>query len=184
MLSPKRSRSVTAPLLRWVGGKQKLARALGPRIQSVLEGRIYVEPFLGAASFFFNLAPASAVLSDTNALLIDCYRWVSLAPKKVWQALCPHIQRDSTHHYYQTRVAFNTGTNSVDQAARFIYLNRTCFNGVYRVNTNGAFNVPYGHKDHPSFPSEADLVSTAKAFRTASLMCRSEERRVGKECRL
>src|SRR6266536_2074358 len=95
------------PLFRWIGGKQRLAKSLAPRLLRFVRDRHYVEPFLGAASFFFELKPEKALLSDHNRTLINCYRWIKVAPGNVWRSLLKHIEADSYQHYYATRTTFN-----------------------------------------------------------------------------
>ncbi|CAN5488271.1 DNA adenine methylase [soil metagenome] len=161
------------PLFRWVGGKQRLAKLLKPRITHHVKDRIYIEPFLGSGSFFFSLTPTVAILSDNNQLLIDCYECIRDNPDAVWRSLSTHIAHNSEKYYYLTRDAFNNCNKSASQAARFIYLNRTCFNGVFRVNTKGVFNVPYGHKRRPIYPNKNDILQCSQMLHGATLNCHS-----------
>jgi DNA adenine methylase len=126
------------PFLRWAGGKRWLAPVLAAFIHPHLKGR-YIEPFLGGGSVFFELAPKKALLSDLNQDLITTYRHIKKDP----ESLIKRVLSWETSHdsYYQIRSRIFTAP--VDIAARFIYLNRTCFNGLYRTNLKGQFNVPY-----------------------------------------
>lgn len=131
----------TEPFLRWAGGKRWLAPALvavGARSQS---SRLF-EPFLGGGAFFFALRPSVAVLSDTNAELINTYTALRDGPEQLIEKLA--LLATSPDVYYALRDA-NPKT-PVDRAVRFLYLNRTAFNGLWRVNQRGSFNVPYGCK--------------------------------------
>lgn len=157
------------PFLRWAGGKFHLARVLLGFVPSGARERNYYEPFLGAASLFFSLRPKRAYLSDVNAHLMNCYGVIRDSPDAVAKALRAHAARDSEAHYYEVRELYNRSHGGVSQAARFIYLNRTGFNGVFRVNIKGAYNVPYGRKMKPRFPSTAELRSVSKSLQTAKL---------------
>lgn len=140
-----------------------------PRFIPREEIKTYVEPFLGAASVFLALAPASALLADANPHLIACYRAVRNNPRAVGRALATLKQERGKRHYYAVRTAYNNGGTAATQAARFIYLNRTCFNGIFRVNRQGQFNVPQGDKSKPTFPSSKDLIAYSRLLKKAQL---------------
>lgn len=130
------------PFLKWPGGKRWfVARhaAILPRTF----GR-YIEPFLGSGAVFFHLNPKRALLADTNRDLIDTFEAVKRDPDGVLYHLRRHHREHGHDHYYHIRAAKMRTDASL--AARFIYLNRTCFNGIYRVNLDGTFNVPIGTK--------------------------------------
>lgn len=140
--------SSLTPPLKWAGGKRWLAKHHVGIFPSVFE--TYYEPFVGGAAIFFHLQPARAVLSDANQDLITTY----VALRDNWflveNALHYHARLHSKKHFYTIRQA--RPCNNVDIAAWFIYLNRTCFNGLYRVNRRGEFNVPKGSKERVIFP--------------------------------
>jgi hypothetical protein len=150
----------TKPFLKWVGGKRQLLKHLLKHLPPDVENCTYHEPFLGGGSLFFALNPNEAFLSDLNKLLIMVYQYVRDCPDLIHEYLCEHRKNDSSTYYYQIRELYNRQKDrpSASQAARFIYLNKTCYNGVYRVNSRGLFNVPYGRYDSTSLPS---LVSQA-----------------------
>lgn len=129
----------------------------------------YHEPFLGAGSLFFALRPRHASLSDANHHVIDCHRFVRDCPELIYRSIRRYAKSTSERYYYEVREAYNRGSASPAQAARFIYLNKTCFNGIFRVNRAGKFNVPYGWKEPPSLPSLELLRSTSSALKHASL---------------
>ena len=132
--------------------------------------RTYHEPFLGAASLFLALQPKSARLSDLNESLIRSFEHVRARPDLVARYLARHKTLDSSSYYYSTRDRYNRLTQfSCAQAARFIYLNRTCFNGVFRVNKQGHFNVPYGKLKHPLFPKRRHLTQVSRVLQNAKL---------------
>ena len=153
------------PLLRWAGSKRKLLPEL---LRYVPDGiKTYIEPFSGSACLFFALRPSCAVLSDLNNELIETYRIVRAHPKLVRRAVAamPRTKR----HYYAIRGAATTRLTDIEKAARFVYLNRNCFNGVYRTNRAGLFNVPRG-KRAGELPTESSFIRCANALRKAVLV--------------
>jgi DNA adenine methylase len=162
---PAASRIEASPFLRWAGGKQHLLAKIVTYLPNNVRRRRYYEPFAGAASMFLAVAPESGVVSDVNELLISCYSYVRDYPDLVADYLTEHRRKNGSDYYYRIRDIFNsTGVRSAAQAARFIYLNKACFNGIYRVNQCGAFNVPYGHKEPPAIPSRETLRRAAQAL--------------------
>ena len=157
------------PFLRWAGGKQQIVDGLVRCVPQDWQKLRYVEPFAGAGSLFFALGPRKVLLSDANAHLIDCYQQVATSPRNVSKHLQRHAALSSERHYYQVRHEYNRGRSSPRQAARFIYLNKACFNGIFRVNTKGQFNVPYGRKEPPVIPSPEELTAAAVRLRRATL---------------
>jgi DNA adenine methylase len=147
------------PLLKWAGGKRWLVNRLELPNPGTFDR--YVEPFFGGGALFFHMAPRSAVLADINAELIQTYQ----AVRDDWQAveskLAEHADRHCEDYYYEVRSARCQG--AIGQAARFLYLNRTCWNGLYRVNRNGQFNVPIGTKTKVLIENELRSVSAALA---------------------
>lgn len=162
--------------LRWVGGKQLLLKRLIDFLPPDIRARTYREPFLGAGSLFFALRPDRAVLGDLNPHLVDCYHFVREAPETVGAELGRHASKDSQNYYYFVRDRYNSLRRSAAQAARFIYLNRTCFNGICRVNREGKFNVPYGKKARPVFPSVEQLRLASQILRNAEVCHESFEK--------
>lgn len=152
------------PFMKWPGGK----RWFISRHSDVLPGRFnrYIEPFLGGGSVFFHLQPERAILGDTNAELIELFKVVAWRPKLLERMLYEHQRKHGTCHYY--RVRGSIPANAVDRAARTLYLNRTCFNGMYRVNRAGQFNVPKGVKATVILDTD-DFVTAAKLLRRADL---------------
>jgi DNA adenine methylase len=157
------------PFLRWIGGKQQIVDKLTGLLPNNVGSLRYYEPFLGAGSLFFRLEPAEAHLSDLNPHLVHCYSYVRRYPQAVARHLGGHLAQNSEGYYYSQRAVYNSARASAAQAARFIYLNKSCFNGIFRVNTRGEFNVPYGHKDPPAIPLLSDLLLVSKALQSASI---------------
>lgn len=132
------------PFLKWPGGK----RWLVAKHKNIFPAQYntYYEPFLGGGSVFFYLLPQHAVISDINKELINVYRIMARNPSQLRELLKRHQENHCHTYYYQVRSSIPK--DSLSRAAQFLYLNRTCFNGMYRVNQNGQFNVPIGTKNH------------------------------------
>lgn len=156
------------PFLRWAGGKAKFAAQFAPMVQFLTHGRIYVEPFVGGGAMFFAVQPEEALLNDTNVELMTTYEAVKNNATAVADALVElrAFGVDETS-YYQVRETLPE--NQEEIAARFIYLNKTCFNGLYRVNRDGLFNVPYGKLTSPAIPTLHELTKVQNALANAHL---------------
>lgn len=147
-----------APFLKWPGGKRWLASEIRRRIGKV--ENTYYEPFLGGAAVYFALAPGEAVLADINRDLIELYRAMRDSPAVLRGHLAVHQANHNRRYYYQTRAA--CPSDAIERAAWMLYLNRTCFNGIWRVNCEGVFNVPMGTKTSVVFDGESfDEISEA-----------------------
>lgn len=159
-----RESEIVLPFLKWAGGKRWLAHSYNNMLPSNFSR--YVEPFLGGGAVFFHLAPKKALLSDINKDLIDCYS----AIKKDWQAVERILRRHQRHHsleyYYKERARVRK--TLFERASQFLYLNRTCWNGLYRVNLEGKFNVPIGTKSTVLMPTD-DFEETARLLKAATL---------------
>lgn len=131
------------PFLKWAGGKRWLAQKYSDMLE-IPSGARYVEPFVGSAAIFFALRPKSALLNDANAELIETYETIRSEWQLVVDKLKKHHHSHCEEYYYKIRAS--RPSSATGRAARFIYLNRTCFNGIYRVNRKGEFNVPKGTK--------------------------------------
>ncbi len=156
------------PFLKWAGGKRQLLGAFASRYPASFNH--YFEPFVGAGAVFFELVTqgrigAGATLSDINAELIECYRVVRDDVDALLVLLAAHQeahQRDAKAHYYAVRA--EVPSDPVARAARFLYLNRTCFNGLYRVNARGQFNVPLGRYENPLIFDPDRLIPASRAL--------------------
>ena len=154
-----------SPFLKWPGGKQWFANHYLEIIPA--EYNNYYEPFLGGGSFFFALRPEKAVISDINSELINLYIVMRDKPHELKKLMNQHQCAHCQTYYYQVRES-SYDTES-EKAARFLYLNRTCFNGMYRVNKEGKFNVPIGTKnnciyDIDLFDEYAQILKAANIF--------------------
>lgn len=144
-LRERQYREDAAPVMKWAGGKTRLLRELLPRLPDTL-GR-YHEPFFGGGALFFRLQPEHAELADANGELINVYACV----RDDVEALITDLQRHryERDYYYWMRSRDTADLGPIARASRTIYLNRTCFNGLYRVNRRGQFNVPFGRYTDP-----------------------------------
>lgn len=169
---PQRIETPAAPIIKWVGGKTKLLPELLARKPEHF-GRYY-EPFCGGAAMFFRIAPERAVLSDSNTDLIGLYRAVAKDVSAVIKRLEAHREAHDQDHYYGTRARWNdpdASWSAYDRAAAFIYLNKTCFNGLWRVNRAGGFNVPIGRYSDPPICVPESLRAAQAALSRARLSC-------------
>lgn len=160
-----RSLQVNEPFLKWAGGKRWLV-AQHPEWFRIGATR-HLEPFLGSGAVFFRTEPRKAILSDLNADLITTYRALRDIPVDVWRHLRMHQRKHNDEYYY--RVRDGRCYTSATRAARFIYLNRTCFNGLYRVNLGGVFNVPKGTKSAVLLPTD-DFVHLSELLQPVKLV--------------
>lgn len=155
------------PILKWAGGKSRLV----PAILSRLPARIttYYEPFMGGAAVFFALAGEKrfkrAVLGDKNRELVDVYKGVKADVDGVIELLFDYARRHDEDTYYTARELDPAELDLVERAARLIYLNKTGYNGLYRVNRQGRFNVPFGRYTNPRICNEPRLRAASEALR-------------------
>lgn len=161
-----------SPVVKWVGGKTKLLPELLARMPERFHR--YYEPFVGGAALFFRLAPRQAVLSDYNHDLVGLYTAVARDVNAVIRRLELHRAAHCEAHYYETRARWNdreVSWSTPERAAAFIYLNKTCFNGLWRVNRSGDFNVPLGRYADPPICAPDNLRAAQR------LLARAEIRR-------
>ena len=153
------------PFLRWAGSKRKLVKRLrtywGPHHAR------YIEPFAGSACLFFELMPKSAVLGDSNKDLIELYREVRDDPDRLHRRLV-HIPQDAAT-YYRWRAITPHTLDPQTRALRFLYLNRMCFNGIFRTNVAGDFNVPFG-RAQGAMPARSEFLRSAGQLANAKLV--------------
>lgn len=154
--------SMIKPFLRWAGGKQWISRRIAQLIPSDIG--TYFEPFLGGGSVYFAVQPSTSVLSDLNPRLVETYQELRDRPLEVMDALGRWQNEEGV--YYQVRK--REFDDSIHRAAQFIYLNRTCWNGLYRVNKQGKFNVPFGYHGREIF-DEKHLKDVSEALKHAEV---------------
>jgi DNA adenine methylase len=171
-------RPAARPFLKWAGGKWRLAPQIVGLLPHDLERRTYREPFLGGGAVFFYLAaerpPQRAVLSDALADLIATYKVVRRHTRALVERLEALREAHSTESYYAIRERFNQerGAAPLDRASWLIYLNKTCFNGLFRTNREGVFNVPVGRFKNPRIVDPARMAAVARALTKVDLVHR------------
>ena len=159
------------PFVKWAGGKGTLVGAIAERIPKNRTYRRYVEPFVGAGAMLFwirrSFPDLPARIGDSNEELIVAYRTVRDDVDGVIAKLETHAHLHRQEHYYAVRA--NVPRGETERAARFIYLNRTCYNGLYRVNRKGLFNVPMGRYDKPKILDRENILAVSTALRDVEL---------------
>ena len=184
---PKGFQPMCRPFVKWVGGKSQLIEQLTellPKDFSKWEDVTYIEPFVGGGAMLFHMLQTyngihRAVISDINPKLITCYRTIKTQP----EALIDQLDRLEKEYlglpdeatrkdmYLLQRAAFNQPQDDVTTSALFIFLNRTCFNGLYRENKRGLFNVPHGRYAHPTICDEAKLWHVHRLLQKVQIYC-------------
>lgn len=152
------------PFLKWAGGKRWLVSGYPDLFPDSYKK--YYEPFLGSRAVFFTLCPKKATLADINRELVDCYMSVRDEWQGIQSLLAVHHKKHSKDHYYKTRQT--VPSERVEKAARFIYLNRTCWNALHRVNRKGEFNVPMGTKSNVLLESD-DFEAVSKILSSVTI---------------
>ncbi len=161
MKKPTKPDPVALPFVKWAGGKRQLLPELRRHLPATF-GR-YFEPFVGGAALFFDLRPTSAVLGDMNARLVRTYRAVQGQVEDVIARLA--VTRYDSDYFYTARATdIDAAATDAEVAAWFIYLNRAGFNGLYRVNSKGHFNVPFGRHGNPTLCPAALLRACSAAL--------------------
>jgi DNA adenine methylase len=150
------------PFLKWAGGKRQLLSEIKKYIPKNINNYTYYEPFIGAGAVLFDLQPKKAIINDFNTQLILTYTVIKENVEELIILLKNYKEMNNETYYYEIRnldrdsAKFNKLTN-IEKAARLIFLNKTCFNGLYRVNSQGLFNVPYGKYKKPAICEELVL---------------------------
>lgn len=160
------------PFVKWAGGKNQLAKALNARLPRDFD--TYYEPFLGGGALFFYLysthGPFRAVLSDANEELVNAYKMVANNVDDLILNLAEHRKNyflSPEKYYYEVR-DFQKPRKNIERASRLLFLNKTCYNGLYRVNRIGKFNVPFGAYKKPNICDEQNLRAVSEALRLSS----------------
>lgn len=162
----KKKNIMISPILKWVGGKRQLLKDIKELIPKQIT--TYVEPFIGGGALFFDLQPNKAIINDYNEELINVYRVVKEEPEKLLIILEEHHKLNSEDYFYKIR-ALDRNDNYkdmsyIEKAARIIYLNKTCYNGLFRVNQAGQFNTPYGKYKNPNIINRPTILAMSKYF--------------------
>lgn len=180
-LKPLSPVSVPCPIVKWVGGKGGLLSQLIPLLPPGVELMRHVEPFVGGGALFFRRQPERALLCDINAALIDTYQAVRDDVEAVIGRLSELARGHNTDRYYEVRDRYNGDKklSRTSRAATFLYLNKTCFNGLHRVNRSGQFNVPVGRYDNPRIVDPDKLRAASQLLATVDLRCERFESLLG-----
>lgn len=157
----------TRPLLKWAGGKTQLLKEILPKIPKNY-GR-YIEPFFGGGAVFFALSPSNGIIADSNPELINLYQSIADNVEGVIDLLQEFKNTEDV--FYAMRAKDATKMTAMEAAARTIFLNRTCFNGLYRVNKSGQFNVPFGRYKNPKILDESALRAASDLLRNTTIVC-------------
>lgn len=157
---------LVSPILKWVGGKRQLLDVILPLIP---EHTTYYEPFVGGGAVFFRTVPEKAVINDSNEELINIYKVIKEYPEELITLLERHKAGNSQEYFYKVRVLDRDGgeyrmMTATERAARIIYLNKTCYNGLFRVNRAGEFNSPWGKYKNPNITNEVTIRAMSRYF--------------------
>ena len=158
------------PFLKWAGGKRQLLPQMHRYFPKNLNK--YIEPFIGGGAVFFYLKPKVSIIIDINEEIINCYKVIKNNVEELIELLKTH--KNEKDYYYRIRELdrdekFNKLTN-IEKASRMIYMNRCCYNGLYRVNSKGQFNVPFGKYKNPNFCDEVNLLAVSKALKNVKII--------------
>ena len=160
-----------APVLKWVGGKRQLISDIEPLIPKKIS--TYVEPFVGGGAVLFHLQPKKAIINDFNKELMNVYQVIKDNPNELIKVLKEHKELNSEDYFYEIRSLDRRddfeNLSSVQKAGRIIYLNKTCYNGLFRVNRAGFFNTPYGKYKNPSIVNEVTIKAISNYFNSANI---------------
>ena len=152
------------PILKWAGGKRQILSELKKCLPKNFKR--YLEPFIGGGALFFSLNKNNSIISDTNDELINLYNEISKNPKKIIKNLKKY--KNNKDFFYTIRKT--VPANLADKASRTIYLNRTCFNGLYRVNKKGEFNVPYAYNKNVKLVDENNLLKISRLLKKTKIL--------------
>lgn len=163
--------AVPHPFIKWAGGKKQLLRQIDKYLPQKYNK--YLEPFAGGGALFFYLLPNKAILIDNNKELINCYRVIQNIIGELIKSLKKH--KNEKDYFYKIRSLDRIPEefkklSSVERASRTIFLNKCCFNGLYRVNSKGEFNVPFGKYENPKFCDEENLLTVNKVLKDIQII--------------
>lgn len=169
-MSLRRTNKLVAPFVKWVGGKRQLLSEIEKYLPSKFS--TYYEPFIGGGALLFHLQPKNAIINDSNAELINLYTVIKENPLALIEDLRKH--KNEADYFYEVRSLdrnrdkFSTLTN-VERASRIIFLNKTCYNGLFRVNSAGEFNTPFGRYKNPNIVNEITIKAVSLYLNKANI---------------
>jgi len=153
------------PFVKWAGGKRQLVNLLIKKIPKHFNR--YIEPFVGGGALLFELLPKRAIINDINEELINAYLVIRDNVHELIESLKKH--KNSEEYYYKIRAVNPKKLSPVERASRFIYLNKTCYNGLYRENSKGEFNVPFGRYKNPKIFDPENLIAISEYLNNADI---------------
>lgn len=163
--------TLVTPVVKWVGGKRQLLGEINQLIPKKIS--TYVEPFLGGGAVLFDLQPNKAVVNDYNEELINVYNVIKDEPEKLIEKLKFYKAENNEAFFYEVRALDRTESyktmDNVEKAARILYLNKTCYNGLFRVNKSGQFNSPYGKYKDPNIVNEVAIRAVSNYFNKSNI---------------
>ncbi len=172
-----KAKNLVMPFVKWVGGKRQLMASIVEQLPKNIKEFRYVEPFVGGGAVFFNLQPRNAVINDSNEELINVYRVIKTNPEVLIADLKKHINEPD--YFYEIRALDRTDAfkklTPVQRASRVIYLNKTCYNGLYRVNNAGEFNVPFGKYKNPNIVNEPVIKAVSRYLNSANISINNKD---------
>ncbi|WP_096273379.1 DNA adenine methylase [Paucisalibacillus globulus] len=159
--------TILSPVLKWVGGKRQLLHEIIPLIP--LNASTYVEPFVGGGAVLFEYQPNKAIINDFNEELINVYNVIKDSPDELVELLITHKENNNQEYFYEIRALdrqenYIDNLSNVERAARIIYLNKTCYNGLFRVNSAGQFNTPFGKYKNPNIVNRPVIYAMSNYF--------------------
>ena len=170
-----KNNKLVAPFLKWVGGKRQLMPSIVEHLPENIKDYKYIEPFIGGGAVFFNLQPKNAIINDFNEELINVYQVIKDNLDELITDLKKH--NNEAEYFYSIRSLDRNGEfkklTAVQRASRVIFLNKTCFNGLYRVNNAGEFNSPFGRYKNPNIVNEPTLKAVNKFLNNNNIEIKS-----------
>lgn len=170
-----KNNKLVAPFLKWVGGKRQLMPSIVEHLPENIKDYKYIEPFIGGGAVLFNLQPKNAIINDYNEELINVYQVIKNNLDELITDLKKH--KNEAEYFYSIRSLDRNGEfkklTDVQRASRIIYLNKTCFNGLYRVNNAGEFNSPFGRYKNPNIVNEPTLKAVNKFLNSNNIDIKS-----------
>ncbi|PIR37159.1 MAG: modification methylase [Alphaproteobacteria bacterium CG11_big_fil_rev_8_21_14_0_20_39_49] len=166
----RRKNKLVSPVVKWVGGKRQLLHEIEKHIPKKFG--IYYEPFIGGGSVLFHLQPKHSVINDYNEELINLYKTIRKNPDELIEDLKKHINDEE--YYYKTRALDRSANmynklSDIEKASRIIFLNKTCYNGLFRVNSSGEFNSPFGRYKNPNIINDVTIRAVSNYFKNNNI---------------
>lgn len=168
---------LVSPFVKWVGGKRQLIDSIMEVVPKNLRNYTYVEPFVGGGAILFHIQPKNAIINDFNSELINVYNVIKENPEELIADLSKH--KNESDYFYNIRqldrVEDFVHTDRIKRASRLIYLNKTCYNGLYRVNNAGEFNSPFGRYKNPNIVNEPVIKAVSSYLNANNIQIRNAD---------